>query len=101
MLNKKIFLTICTVAGLTLFAQSASAKMFDKDDFTPEQLASIKISMSDALAKAKAVEPGTPIKVEMENEDKTIVYEIEILNKDKEKKVKINAVTGEVVTGAK
>lgn len=89
---------LAAIAILTLGAQSASAleNQLDKDDFTKEQLATVKVSMEEAIAKAKKAHPGTPIKAKMEHEDKTIKYEIEILNGDEEKEVSVNAVTGEV-----
>lgn len=94
-------LVLSLIAGFALSIQPAAAKPFDKDDFTKEQLASIKVTMADAIAKAQETQHGTPIKVEMENDDNTIVYEIELVNNDKENKVKINAVTGEVISSGK
>lgn len=94
----KSALALSIATGLMLGSQSASAleNPLDKDDFTKEQLATVKVSMEEAIAKAKKAQPGTPIKVKMEHEDKTIKYEIEILNGDEEKEVSVNAITGEV-----
>lgn len=89
-------LGVATV-GLALSAPSAMASPFDKDDFTREDLASVKITMEEAIAKARTAYAGTPIKAKMEHEDRTIVYEIEMLHDDHEKEVLINAVTGELV----
>ncbi len=98
MFTRKTALALSIVAGMTLGAQSAMAleNPLDKDDFTKEQLATVKVSMEEAIAKAKKAQPGTPIKVKMEHEDKTIKYEVEILNGDEEKEVTVNAVTGAV-----
>lgn len=85
-------------AGLVVGAQSAMARPFDKDDFTREELASVKITMEEAVAKARKLHGGTPIKAKMEHEDRTILYEVELLDgADREKEVYINAVTGEVI----
>ena len=96
--TRKSALALGAVAGMMLAAHSASAleNPLDKDDFTKEQLATVKVTMEEAIGKARKAAPGTPIKVKMEHEDKTIKYEVEMLNGDEEKEVSVNAVTGAV-----
>jgi len=79
-------------AAVSLFAQVAMAE----DDLTKEQLATVKISMEQAIAKAKKAHPGTPVTAELETEGKDLVYEIEIVNGEQEMEVNVNATTGEV-----
>jgi uncharacterized membrane protein YkoI len=42
-----------------------------------------KISMTEALNKAKAKYPGKPVEVELENEDGYLIYEVEIVGPDR------------------
>lgn len=85
-----------TTIGLFFSAPSSMASPFDRDDFTRAELASVKISMEQAIAKAKELYGGTPIKVKMEHDSGTILYEIEMLNGHRETEVLIDAFTGEV-----
>lgn len=96
---KMLLMTTVMVGTLALTSQLAMAGMFDSDDFSTEQLATVKVSMTDAIAKAKALQSGTVVKAKLEKEDGKLVYEIEFLDNGKEMEVMVDAVSGNVTIG--
>ena len=94
---KRIVMTSVTVGALALASQSAMAGMlWDKDDFSTEQLATVKVNITDAIAKAKEKQTGTVVKAKLEKEHGKFVYEIEFLDNGKEMEVMVDAVSGKV-----
>lgn len=96
---KMLLMATVTVGALALTSQSAMAGMFDSDDFSKEQLATIKVSMTDAIAKAKAMQSGTVVKAKLEKEDGKLVYEIEFVDNGKEMEVMVDALSGNATPG--
>lgn len=94
----KAFLAMTAAAGaLGLASNTAMAGIFDSDDFSPEQLATIKVTMTEAIAKAEALQKGTVIKAELEDEGGKLMYEVELLDNGKEMEVMIDAVSGNAI----
>lgn len=92
---KTLLMTTVMVGALTLASQSAMAGMFwDKDDFSAAQLATVKVNITEAIAKAKEKQTGTVVKAKLEKEDGKFMYEIEFLDNGKEMKVMVDAVSG-------
>lgn len=75
------------------------AKMFNWNDFSDEQLATIKVNMNDAITNAKDQQDGTVIGAQLEKEDGKFVYEISFIDKGKEKEVMVDALSGQVFFG--
>tara|TARA_R110002110_G_scaffold372799_1_gene582810 strand:- start:70 stop:387 length:318 start_codon:yes stop_codon:yes gene_type:complete len=98
-LNK--LLTVGAMAGaMTLASQSAMAGILNGDDqMNAKQLATVKVSITDAITKAKAKQSGTVIGAELENEDGKFAYEVAIVDNGKEKEMLVDAITGEVTNG--
>lgn len=96
---KMLLMATVTVGSLALSSQSATAEMFSADDFSAEQLATIKVTMTDAITKAKAMQSGTIVKAKLEKEDGKLVYEIEFLDNGKEMEVMVDAVSGNATPG--
>lgn len=92
---KKILITAVTIGTFALTGQSAMAGML-WNDFSNEQLATVKIDITDAIAKAKEMQAGMVVNAKLEKEDKRLVYEIELLNNNKEIKVMVDAISGNV-----
>jgi uncharacterized membrane protein YkoI len=96
---KMLLMATVTVGALALTSQSAMAGMFDSDDFSAEQLATIKVTMTDAIAKAKAMQSGTVVKAKLEEEDGRLVYEIKFVDNGKEMEVMVDALSGNATPG--
>lgn len=96
---KASLMTAVMVGTLGYTSQFATAGMFYSDDFSTEQLATIKITMTDAIAQAKATQSGTVTRAKLEEEDGKLVYEIRLLDDGKEMTVMVDAVSGDVTTG--
>jgi uncharacterized membrane protein YkoI len=96
---KTLLMTTVMVGTLALTSQSAMAGMFDSDDFSTEQLATVKVNITEAIAKAKEKQSGTVISAELEKEDGKFMYEIELLDDGKEMKVMVDAVNGNITIG--
>jgi uncharacterized membrane protein YkoI len=96
---KTLLMTTVMVGTLALTSQSAMAGMFDSDDFSAEQLATVKVNITEAIAKAKEKQSGTVISAELEKEDGKLAYEIKFLDDGKEMEVMIDAVSGNASHG--
>mgnify|MGYP003631260796 CR=1 FL=1 len=65
---------------------------------TAEQIAQIKVDITEAIKIARAQNPGTVIGVKLEYEDGHLVYDVEYRsNGEEEVEVIVNAVTGAVI----
>lgn len=96
-LNK--LLTIGIMSGaIALSSNAAMAGMLD-DDMDAKQLETVKVTITDAIAKAKTKQTGTVIKAELEDEDGKLVYEVEFMDNGEEKEMLVDAMTGEVTAG--
>lgn len=80
-------------------AGSAQAGIFDKNDFSAEELAKVKITIVEAISKAQTKQSGTPVEAKLEKEDGKIVYDIEFYENGKEVEMVVDAITGEVESG--
>ncbi len=97
--NMNKLLSIGIISGaLALSSGTAMAGMLD-DDVNAKQLETVKVSITDAIAKAKAKQTGTVIKAELEDEDGKLVYEVEFMDNGEEKEMLVDAITGEVMSG--
>jgi uncharacterized membrane protein YkoI len=101
MTNLKKSLIIAIIIGtLLLTSQLAMAGMFwNKDYFSTQQLATVKVSMTDAIAQAKTLQSGTVIKAMLEKDNGKLVYEIEFFDNGKEIEVMVNAINGTAISG--
>ena len=94
-----LLMKIIIIGALGITSQPAMAGMFSSDDFSNEQMATVKVSITDAITKAKAMQTGTVVKAELEKEDDNFVYKIDFLENGKEMKMVVDAVTGNVFMG--
>lgn len=61
-------------------------------------LSAAKLGIVDAITIAEKIVGGTAYEAELENEDGTIVYEVEVIKDGKEFEVLIDAITGAVLS---
>lgn len=80
-------------------AYNAQAGIFGDDEFTPEQMSQVKITIGDAIKKSLVEYPGTITSVDLEDEDGTLVYAIDYLENGEEVEMLVDAITGEVMSG--
>jgi uncharacterized membrane protein YkoI len=92
---KKTLISAVTVATLALSSHVAIAGML-WNDFNNEQLATIKIDITDAIEKVKKMQTGTVVQAKLEKEDGRLVYGIDLLDNEKEIKVMIDAINGDI-----
>lgn len=86
--------------GLTLatatVAFAAKHAMPENDAIRDAQTA--KISLSDAVARSQTQFGGKAVKAELEGEEGTLAYEIELVNGKDVREVRLDAVTGAVLS---
>lgn len=92
---KKILISAVTVGTLALTSHSAIAGML-WNDFNNEQLATIKIDITDAIEKVKEMQTGTVVQAKLEKEDGRLVYCVELLDNEKEVKAMVDAISGSI-----
>ena len=95
----KLLATTIAAGFLMLASQSAHAGIFDRDDFSAKELATVKVSLTEAITKAQAKQAGTPFKAQLETENGKMVYDVEFLDRGKEIEMIVDAITGDVTNG--
>ena len=91
--NKSRYASIALVAALVTFG--ASTSIADDDKVSLENLA---VSMEQATALALQQVPGTVVGAEVESEDDTLVWEVEVQTSSGETfEIEIDAVSAEVL----
>lgn len=96
--------TILTVALTSMAILGISAGLaigHDGEDKDREsvQTMSAKVTIEEAIQTAKTKFPGRVVEAELESEDGTLVYEVEIVNASgEEHEIEIDAQTGEILS---
>jgi uncharacterized membrane protein YkoI len=98
--HMKRFLNTTTVlTGLTvLFLSAGFAIGDDGKDKESVQAMAAKITMEQAIQTAKTKFPGRVVEAELESEDGTLVYEVEIVSASgEEQEIEIDAQSGKIL----
>ncbi len=94
---KKIVVATAMVAfvGYGMVAP-AHAEILGMGELKTAQVQKAKITIIEAIALAEKDQKGTVVKAELEEDDDKLMYEIELLDNDKETEVYVDAMTGVV-----
>ncbi len=93
---KKILMTTLAIGTFALTTQSATAGML-WNDFSAQQLATVKVDISDAIAKAEEMQAGKVVCAKLKEYDKKLAYHVKFMNNGKEMTVMVDAITGQVI----
>ena len=96
-------LAVLGIAGSVAFAQSNTprstpAPIETEQANTPELQAKAKISSDTAVQTALQVHPGKLRETKLENDDGPLVYSVMILNGIKQYEVRVDAMSGKVLS---
>ena len=91
-------LILVALLGAATFGIVSSTVAKDRDDAIRAEaiLASAKVTLLQAIATAERVTGGTAVGVEIEDEDGSVFFEVEILKSNQRQKVFIDPQSGQV-----
>lgn len=88
---------IAVFAGL-MAGILGTASAFDHDEVDAKTIASTKIDMATAITTAENNAGGKAARAELEDKKGKLTYEIEVVSANKTTDVKIDAITGAVIS---
>lgn len=86
------------VCGGALFAAASAWAVPERENDAVSDLRAAKISLSDAIARSVAQFGGQAVSAELDHEHGTFAYEIELVNGTVVREVRLDAITGAVIS---
>ena len=94
-MKRKLILTTIAVLAVAAIGSAYAAKSEEND---AAALAQAKISLTQAIAAAELHANGKAVRAELENENGTIVYGVEVLSGSKATDVKVDVRDGKILS---